>query len=201
MFIAIFLIFFYFFYMELFTYKNELREYIKTVLPQDEELKREANERLNDNIIHSKYYKNAHTVLSYMALPDEATIFNADMRNKYIYLPKVNKEEGTMDFFLYTSEVNMETGAYKIKEPTNSVKFNSNIFNGQILVLVPGRAFTSQGKRLGRGKGFYDKYLSTLLKKYGKDYITLMGVCYKEQILDDIPMDVEFTDEELYIDI
>jgi 5-formyltetrahydrofolate cyclo-ligase len=31
-----------------------------------------------------------------------------------------------------------------------------------ILVLVPGRAFTKDGKRLGRGKGFYDNYFSNI---------------------------------------
>ena len=31
-----------------------------------------------------------------------------------------------------------------------------------ILVLVPGRAFTKDGRRLGRGKGFYDIYLSKI---------------------------------------
>ena len=198
------MIFFYFFYIELLTNKNDLREYIKTVLPIDEELKLKASERLNNNIMQSKYYKNAYTILSYMALPDEISIFNADMRNKYIYIPKVNKENGTMNFFRYTSEIDIETGAYKIKEPTNKEIFSTKIFSGNILVIVPGRSFTRNGKRLGRGKGFYDKYLSTLINNYGRNYITLMGVCYKEQILDDIPvdfydipMDVVITDEFL----
>ena len=196
MFIAIFLIFFYFFYMELLN-KNDIRNFIKTVLPQDEEEKQIAADKINDNITLSKYYKSASSILSYMALPDEVSIYNADMRKKYIYIPKVNTEDTTMDFFRYTSELDTETGAYRIKEPTNEQKFNVDIFSGNILVIVPGRAFTKDGKRLGRGKGYYDKYLDKLIRKYGKSYITIMGVCYKEQIVDDIPID----DHDILMDV
>ena len=49
------------------------------------------------------------------------------------------------------------------------------------LVLVPGLAFTRDGRRLGRGRGFYDRLLA------GKGSRTqLVGVCFADQLFDDI---------------
>jgi 5-formyltetrahydrofolate cyclo-ligase len=50
------------------------------------------------------------------------------------------------------------------------------------IFLIPGLAFGIQGERLGRGKGFYDCYLST--NKGIK-----IGVCFSEQLSHKIPMD------------
>ena len=48
------------------------------------------------------------------------------------------------------------------------------------VLLVPGRAFTPAGGRLGRGRGFYDRHLS--------DFMGLkVGVCFHEQIVEELP--------------
>jgi 5-formyltetrahydrofolate cyclo-ligase len=65
------------------------------------------------------------------------------------------------------------------------------------IIVVPGVAFTKDGKRLGRGRGFYDKYL--------RDFPTFsIGVCFNEQLLSTIPweehdrgVDIVITDQEL----
>ncbi len=67
------------------------------------------------------------------------------------------------------------------------------------LLLVPGLGFSRTGERLGRGKGFYDKYL--------KNFNGLkIGICTREQILDQVPtenhdvkMDGLITDNEVLI--
>jgi 5-formyltetrahydrofolate cyclo-ligase len=50
------------------------------------------------------------------------------------------------------------------------------------LVLVPGIAFGEKGERLGRGKGFYDRYLSHFSG-------IKIGIGLSVQVLDEIPMD------------
>ena len=50
------------------------------------------------------------------------------------------------------------------------------------LLIIPGLSFGKKGERLGRGKGFYDRFL----KKFSG---LKVGVCFNEQIFDDIPMD------------
>lgn len=51
------------------------------------------------------------------------------------------------------------------------------------VILVPGIAFTKEGYRLGRGKGFYDRYL----ERYPK--AVTIGVCRSYQLLDALPTD------------
>ena len=49
------------------------------------------------------------------------------------------------------------------------------------VVLVPGLAFTREGRRLGQGGGFYDR----LLPHLRADCVTV-GICFAEQIVDDL---------------
>ena len=48
------------------------------------------------------------------------------------------------------------------------------------VVIVPGLAFSPKGKRLGRGKGYYDKYFRSVQRD-----IVKIGVCFDEQIFDE----------------
>lgn len=50
------------------------------------------------------------------------------------------------------------------------------------LVMVPGLAFTLDGARLGQGGGHYDRYLAELGGR-----CPTVGVCFTEQIVDDLP--------------
>lgn len=60
---------------------------------------------------------------------------------------------------------------------------DSGIAVGELdLVLVPGLAFTPDGRRLGRGGGHFDRFLPRLRS----DCLTV-GVCFAEQLRDDLP--------------
>ncbi len=50
------------------------------------------------------------------------------------------------------------------------------------LILVPGVAFDLHGRRLGRGKGYYDQMLASVRG-------TTCGVAFDEQIVDAIPVE------------
>ena len=65
------------------------------------------------------------------------------------------------------------------------------------LILVPGVAFDRSGSRLGYGKGFYDLFLSSLLKtrvKQEEDYFrhnpAIVGLGFSLQLVDSIPQDI-----------
>ena len=73
----------------------------------------------------------------------------------------------------------MEVGAYGINEPQGDTPCPAEAID---LMVVPAVAFTRRGERLGRGKGFYDCYLS----REGFRAYTV-GVCYSHQLLDSLP--------------
>jgi 5-formyltetrahydrofolate cyclo-ligase len=52
------------------------------------------------------------------------------------------------------------------------------------VVLVPGLAFTKDGRRLGRGGGFYDRYLASLSSRTLK-----IGVCFALQLVETLPLE------------
>ena len=54
------------------------------------------------------------------------------------------------------------------------------------IFLVPGRVFGEDGERIGRGKGFYDIYLSNFLKTQKKS-VLVAGVCFPIQIGKQVP--------------
>ncbi len=76
-----------------------------------------------------------------------------------------NEELGIKDSVTELVEVPESVG--------NNVPFN--------FILVPGVGFSPNGYRLGRGKGYYDKFLS----KYTN--LFTIGVCFREQFYLDIP--------------
>ena len=52
------------------------------------------------------------------------------------------------------------------------------------VVIVPGLAFTPSGRRLGQGGGWYDRFLAEI-----SDTCETVGVCFHEQLLDDVPVE------------
>lgn len=93
-----------------------------------------------------------------------------------VVLPRV--EGDIMNFYVYDRN-SMAVGSFGINEPQNSVGVAACEIDA---VVVPGLAFSVDGARMGRGKGYYDKYLSQ------SDFSALkIGVCYREQLVPHIP--------------
>ena len=71
-------------------------------------------------------------------------------------------------------------GSFGIREPVAHSPFvDPSLID---VVLVPGLAFTRDGRRMGYGGGFYDN----LLPKLREDCVRV-GVCFDEQLVDDLP--------------
>ena len=122
------------------------------------------------------------TVMAYWPLRDEVDIRPLIARlvgqGMSVVLPKVVDDE-TMELRRYTSEADLVEGAYHIMEPVGE-RFTAD---DQIdVVLVPGMAFDAAGHRLGRGKGYYDRFLA------GNCHTALkIGVCFPFQRVAEVP--------------
>ena len=121
----------------------------------------------------------ASVVACFIALPDEpqTTLFIEQLlqKNKRVVVPRIEGEE--MNF--YDISEGVEKGSFDIMEPTSKSPVEPSEIDTMI---VPGVAFTLDGARCGRGKGFYDKYLS----REGFRAYTI-GVCYPCQIVGNLP--------------
>ena len=148
-------------------------------------------------------------------------IEDALSKGKKVYLPRIFPGTNDMEFYRYTKESQTEKGQFGIKEPAPdkansftkliekmsiqqySPAAHSSVYVDideqdpsfeHILILVPGRAFTKDGRRLGRGKGFYDNYLSKIPQIFD---IKKSGVCFENQLFDQIPT----TPDDILMDI
>ena len=73
----------------------------------------------------------------------------------------------------------LAAGRYGIREP--AVHCGKLPLNRLDLMLVPGVAFDLQGRRLGRGKGYYDRMLAAF-------HGVTCGVAFEQQIVHAIPV-------------
>lgn len=123
-------------------------------------------------------YKKAKHILCYWSLPDEIethAFINNNYKDKNIYLPKVVGSE--LSIHSYQGIESMAIGAYGIMEP------NTNEFiqlEKLELIIVPGIAFTKTGKRMGRGRGYYDRFLPKV------PAAIKVGIAYRCQITEEI---------------
>ena len=180
--------------------KKELRKQIKlSLIEHSEELEKWSNE-ICDKIISSEIYKNADTMLTYMPLCDEVNVLPINKKSeddgKSIFIPRIDFEKGLncMNFYRFSTRMKTKSGHFGIQEPLTDCKlFKIDETMKDILILVPGRAFTKDGKRLGRGKAYYDIFLSKILdNKFvlnKKCRVHFAGVCFPIQIMENIPTD------------
>lgn len=170
--------------------KQELRQKIKNELSQNKQHFEKWSKSICQNIINSGFYQKAQIVYAYMALPDEVNlsvlIDDALCKNKTVFVPKVVPNSNKMIFFDY-SKCQFENGSFGILEPkTEDIKEEKIPGDQTAIFLVPGRVFGEDGERIGRGKGFYDIYLSNFLKTQKKS-VLVAGVCFPIQIGKQVP--------------
>ena len=164
--------------------KSDLRQEIrrrKAACPAEERaaLSREVIAALAD----APQWKAAHTVLLYHALPDEvdtlAHIRQATDEGKRVLLPVVVGND--LELREYRGEGCLAEGAFHIQEPQGAPFTDYAAID---LAVVPGVAFTRDGHRLGRGRGYYDRLLPRLRNTYK------LGLCWPFQLVGEIPTEL-----------
>jgi 5-formyltetrahydrofolate cyclo-ligase len=143
-----------------------------------------ASTRVCEAIIASTPYKNATTLLAYMSfgteLSTENIIDHALARGKTLVLPRVDKAAQQLQLHRIRHLDELDSGIWGIREPRMDAEI---VMPNEIdFILVPGVAFDSAGFRIGYGKGFYDKLLSTV-----NPASTRLSAAFDCQIIDAVP--------------
>jgi len=148
----------------------------------------EKSNEIADKLIKFDKYRQSEKIMLYIATKSEVQtqriIESAQKDNKKIYIPLIIQEQHDLTPSLvidYEKEIALgNLGIYQPKEEFHRL-FPPSIID---LVIVPGVAFTQQGYRLGRGGGYYDRFLKKLS---GQAYS--VALAFEMQIIKEIPLE------------
>lgn len=166
--------------------KNKLRQRFIDLLRKQNVQDRLVKSRLiQEKLFERPEFVSAQTILFYASFDGEVETFpmmkQATQLKKTIALPVINK--GSKNF-IPTRIKDMDQlhdGPFGIKQPVLSD--DTSIDTKDLdLVIVPGLAFDKCRNRLGRGAGYYDRFLAQL-----PDSIPALGLAFDFQLVDLLP--------------
>ncbi len=154
-----------------------------TLVAMPEESKRLASEAICERLRSIASVSSADTIFAYLPLEDEVNLLPLVAtwldESRTIGVPLVSWEEKTMKAGMLTT---LEDAALKLTrhgllEPCERHPIPAGYID---VILVPGVGFDATGGRLGRGGGFYDRYLCDAHPPI------VIGVAFDEQIVNSI---------------
>ena len=164
--------------------KTDIRKYIlskkKELLDVDKYFNQSAAlmKQLESNI----HFIESDTIMMFWSLQDEPHTHNfleKWCRTKKILLPVIVGDEIILRQYL--NKEAMVVGKYGIQEPIGPI-FNN--FGEIGMSIIPGVAFDKKHNRLGRGKGYYDRFLA----KNVSPSLYKLGICFDFQIVESLPV-------------
>jgi len=164
--------------------KHDIRSKIisKLKIHKEEDRKRKSRV-IRNKLFRTPIFKKAKVVMFYISfggeVETEEMIIGAKRLGKKVAVPVCVHNRVILKPCLLAHKAKLEKGPYGICVPT--VK-NYICIKDIDLVVVPGVAFDKEGRRLGRGKGCYDRFLENL--PHNK---TSIGLAFDFQILPSVP--------------
>jgi len=164
--------------------KEKIRKEILTLLKEQQPVHRaDKSRQIKEKLFLLKEFKKANNLMCYISLETEVDtkeiIKDALKLGKRVFTPFIKGDR------LGIAEIkNLDEGLEKsqlgVLEPKNHGDCSST--TKLDMVILPGLAFDRKGNRLGRGKGYFDRFLVNLTKTTKK-----IALSFEFQILDTIP--------------
>lgn len=164
--------------------KKELRAFYKDIRCSMQQ-KEKKDALILNNFKQSSLYLSCTSLFVYVSgkieVETKQLIKDALLSGKKVACPVCNTAECTMKFYYISSFSQLKSGAYGILEPDTSLCEEALPSDGTV-VIVPGLSFDKEGYRLGFGKGYYDRFISS-------NRLTYVGFCYDECLCEKLPKD------------
>ncbi len=180
--------------------KKELRSKIRALLNQTEpDALLQMGMHAARNLEQTEEFRASKNVMFYVSHAyevDTIELIKRHLKHKTVLVPRIDMNLKRMCAVRITSLGELAEGAYGIPEPVSAEAFPERDIE---LVIVPGIAFDAKGNRLGRGLGYYDRFLK-------QTPAVKVGLCYDFQIVEsvpaesfDVPMDMVVSDKRTII--
>jgi 5-formyltetrahydrofolate cyclo-ligase len=162
--------------------RRELRLKLASMSPEERQAKSLAAVSL---LVQSPEFAQARMVMLYLSTPQEVDTAPLALKcwqaGKTVCVPKVSWDQRRMLPTEITSlQVDMRETRPGIREPMGGKPCPVQFID---LVIVPGLGFSPRGYRIGRGMGFYDRFLAQ------DDFLGVScGLAFESQVVEDIPV-------------
>lgn len=157
-----------------------------------------AARSLCDRLLDWDRYRHASTIFLYLSPagaddePDLAPLIaEAHRAGKVLAAPRIGWNAGTMDpvTLAFDAQGRQQTEVRRMGIPEPLPGSGKLLTPNQLdLILVPGLGFDSSGGRVGRGAGYYDRYLSQILA-LPMPRASIVGVAFDCSVIAEVPMD------------
>ena len=164
--------------------KQRLRSKILNILKiQKEEDRKRKSKLIEHKLFLSPVFKRAKIVMFYMSFDGEVDttgmIKQAQKLGKKIAVPVCVRDRIMIRPAFLCDRGALRRGPYGIREPVTKELVRLSKLD---VVVVPGVAFDKKGNRLGRGKGYYDRFLKRLPSR-----TRAIGIAFDFQIVPVVP--------------
>jgi 5-formyltetrahydrofolate cyclo-ligase len=169
--------------------KHKIRKHIKEKLAAHSELeKTKKSDIIKDRLFKERAFKEAKVVMFYVSLKDEVATFSmideAIMIGKKVCVPVIIKEDMRLIAgAIKDRKADLERQHFGIYQPKEG-HVQEVPLEDIDLIVVPGIAFDKSNVRLGRGHGYYDRFLSSL-----SDKTKTIGLAFDFQVVECLPCD------------
>ena len=164
-------------------FRKQLRYKLNQLKPVE---RRQRSRKILARLFKHPSFLKARSILTYVAVDSEVQTYPVlkmvPKMGKRIYVPVIDLKKNQMRMIEVTDGKKLRPGAYGVPEPALR---GNRIGNPKELdlAIVPGLGFDQRRIRLGRGKGYFDRFLKKASKAYK------MGLAFQCQVVKKLPCD------------
>jgi len=144
------------------------------------ELRDISSGKIHENLKKISSYINAQNIACYFPIGSEINtheiMLNILEQGKNLLLPRIIDDN--IQFYIVSNLERLEKGSFEIMEPNDRCEKAKKID----CILIPTVGVSKLGTRLGYGKGYYDRFLSST-------NAVKISLTYSKQIVKSIPSD------------
>uniref|UniRef100_A0A914MP92 5-formyltetrahydrofolate cyclo-ligase n=1 Tax=Meloidogyne incognita TaxID=6306 RepID=A0A914MP92_MELIC len=192
--------------------RKQIKQKIDQLLskPEGLEIIEKESNFVKEKLFNHQWFKQAKRIAIYVStfgeiITDEI-ILRALEDGKEVFIPRIKKGNEHMEMLKLSSKdefAKLERTTWGIRQHSSDLS-PPTYFDGMTreqneqlldLIVMPGVAFTLNGKRLGHGRGYYDRFLLEYSQKCNGEYPKTIALALNLQIIEDLPM----SERDVYI--